>query len=78
MNNSFSITKIIGGLSKTLNVVNQLIPLYNQAKPYLGKANKMLSNINNFSLYQQKPNKTQSNPIQQSTPKNNNLPTFFQ
>jgi len=75
MNNAFSLTKIIGGLSKTLNVVNQLIPLYNQVKPYLGKASKLMNNINNFSLSQTntpKTNQVENNQIP------NNLPTFFQ
>ena len=75
MNNTFSITKIIGGLSKTLNVVNQLIPLYNQVKPYLGKANKLMNNINNLSITQKKnlnSNQHKNNQTQ------NNLPTFFQ
>lgn len=75
MNNAFSLTKIIGGLSKTLNVVNQLIPLYNQVKPYLGKASKLMNNINNFSLSQTntpKTNQVEKNQIP------NNLPTFFQ
>lgn len=75
MNNTFSITKIIGGLSKTLNVVNQLIPLYNQVKPYLSKANKFMNNINNFSLTQTTPPKTNQVENKQSP---NNLPTFFQ
>ena len=75
MNNAFSLTKIIGGLSKTLNVVNQLIPLYNQVKPYLGKASKLMNNINIFSLSQTntpKTNQIKKNQIP------NNLPTFFQ
>lgn len=74
MNNTFSLTKIIGGLSKTLNVVNQLIPLYNQVKPYIAKANKFKSNINNISI---KP--TQNiQPKQTNTQNHTNLPTFFQ
>ena len=75
MNNAFSLTKIIGALSKTLNVVNQLIPLYDQVKPYLGKASKLMNNINNFSLSQTntpKTNQVEKNQIP------NNLPTFFQ
>lgn len=74
MNNAFSLTKIIGGLSKTLNVVNQLIPLYNQVKPYVGKANKLMSNINNLSTKQ----KSNTQTVQPKTQIQNNLPTFFQ
>ena len=77
MNNAFSLTKIIGGLSKTLNIVNQLIPLYNQVKPYIGKANQMINNINNLNI--NKP-KQQTLKIQNTTnpPPQINLPTFFQ
>lgn len=77
MNNAFSLTKIIGGLSKTLNIVNQLIPLYNQVKPYIGKANQMINNINNLNI--NKP-KQQTLKIQNNTnpTPQNNLPTFFQ
>lgn len=33
-----TLTKVIGGMSKTLNVVNQLLPLYKEAKPMLSNA----------------------------------------
>lgn len=70
MNNALSITKIINGLSKTLSIANQLIPLYKQAKPYLNK----LSNINiptpNFN--QQPQNQIKENKSY------DNQPTFFQ
>ena len=33
-----TLTKFIGGMSKTLNVVNQLLPLYKEAKPMLSNA----------------------------------------
>ena len=38
---TFSLVKVLGGLSKTLNVANQLIPLYNQAKPMISNAKNM-------------------------------------
>jgi len=39
---SFSLMKVLGGISKTLNVANQLIPLYNQAKPMISNAKNIL------------------------------------
>lgn len=37
---SLSFGKIIGGISKTLNIANQIIPLYLKAKPMITNANK--------------------------------------
>lgn len=83
MNNVFSITKIISGLSKTLNIVNQLIPLYNQVKPYMGKANNFINNINNINnintINTTNNNKYLKNTIEpDKSTHQNNLPTFFQ
>ena len=50
MNNKLSIINIISGLSKTLNIANQMLPLYKQIKPYIIKTNNMLSNINKTNL----------------------------
>ena len=72
MNNSFSLIKLIGGLSKTLNVVNQLLPLYKQVKPYVGKAGQFLTNINNLPIPKQ------NFPQKINNQTNNNIPTFFQ
>ena len=46
---TFSFTKILGGISKTLNVANQLIPLYNQAKPILSNARNILDVLKDFN-----------------------------
>lgn len=43
MNNNLSLTKIISGLSKTLNIANQMIPLYKQVKPILQKTNELIA-----------------------------------
>ena len=72
MNNGLSILRIIGGLSKTIGVARQLIPLYKQVQPILNNSSKILNNINNFSL--NKPKNT--TPVKQELINNN--PTFFQ
>ncbi len=38
-----SIGKIIGGISKTLRIANQIIPLYQRAKPAIANARNMIS-----------------------------------
>lgn len=37
--------KVISGISKSLNVVNQLIPLYREVKPVIGNAKTILSTL---------------------------------
>lgn len=74
MNNGFSLIKIVSGLSKTLNVANQLIPLYNQIKPMIANGSKFLSNLQNKVT-----SSTTTNPTPQKTiPTPTSTPTFFQ
>lgn len=47
--NPFSIGKLIGGISKTLNVANQVIPLYKEAKPMLQNARNAINIIKEFT-----------------------------
>ena len=67
MNNNLSLTKIISGLSKTLNIANQMIPLYKQVKPILQKTNELIT-------------KQPAKQATENTKGNNqtNSPTFFQ
>ncbi len=44
-----SFGRIIGGISKTLNFANQVIPIYEQAKPLIGNARKVMSIMKEFS-----------------------------
>lgn len=46
---TFTLSKILGGLSKTLNVANQVIPLYQQAKPLIGNARSILGVLKEFN-----------------------------
>lgn len=46
---TFSFTKILSGISKTLNVANQIIPLYNQAKPIISNARNILGVLKEFN-----------------------------
>lgn len=79
MNNGLSLVKIITGLSKTLSIANQLLPLYTQIKPIISKKNDLKSSLQTLN---NKLNKIKSLPPQNvSTIKvinNNGGPTFFQ
>lgn len=44
-----TLPKILGGISKTLGVVNQVIPLYKEAKPMIANARNALSLVKEFS-----------------------------
>lgn len=79
---AFSFTKILGGISKTLNVANQLIPLYNQAKPIISNARNILGVLKEFNSKDSVNNKNtiESNDYQikkEDNSSNSNNPTFF-
>ncbi len=46
---TFSLGRIVGGLSKTLGVVNQIIPLYKEAKPVIQNAKNAVGLIKEFT-----------------------------
>lgn len=84
---TLSFGKILGGLSKTLGVVNQVIPIYKEAKPMIQNAKTAFSLIKEFG-------NSATNRVMTNTEKNlkpikeqiNNMnirenkkgPTFFQ
>ena len=45
-----TLTKVIGGMSKTLNVVNQLLPLYKEAKPIISNAQNAFKIAKEFMI----------------------------
>lgn len=83
MNNGLSMLSILNGLSRTLNIAHQLIPLYKQVKPIINNSSKILSNIKglNFNT-NRKVNGGDENikRIQRNTNKvySYSSPTFFQ
>ena len=86
---SLSFSKIIGGISKTLTVANQLIPLYVKAKPIISNAKNTLgvlremtskiANINKPSEDNINNVKVENNIIStiESSKKEDNKPIFF-
>ncbi len=86
-----SLTKVISGISKTLNIANQVIPLYQQVKPIISNASSILSVFKEFNSNDDKnTTSSPSNNVKSSTPAvtntlpekkelvANGLPTFFQ
>lgn len=43
INNGLTFTKLLGGISKTLSIANQVIPIYREAKPMINNAKTILS-----------------------------------
>lgn len=79
MSNNISLLKIINGLSKTINIANQMLPLYNQIKPIITSGSKMLSNINTSTKIETPKKITKKETLVEVNQKNNSsLPTFFQ
>ena len=79
-NSGLSFTKILTGISKTLNVANQVIPLYQEAKPMINNAKNI------FNVLKDIGKKDTTSPIKNNikkdafkqAPINNNNPRFFQ
>lgn len=59
-----SLTKIIGGLSKTLQIANQVIPLYQKAKPMISNARSLFSIVKEMGKNTKETIKT---PIKEDT-----------
>ncbi len=80
--NNLSLSKIITTLSKTLDSINQIIPLYREAKPLLNNLKSSINIIKDWGT------KTSSNIVDNKNIKNIrkkvelikniNNPTFFQ
>ena len=86
---ALSFGKVIGGLSKTLGVVNQIIPIYKEAQPIINNAknafgiikefkNTATNKIINNTEKNIKPIKEKINAIKSANFSNYNGPTFFQ
>ena len=75
----YSLGTIINGISKTLNVVNQAIPLYNQINPMIKNARNALGIVKEFNKSTiLRANNNINNIKKNIIPNNNNRPTFFQ
>jgi len=71
MNNGLSILKVVNGISKTLNIANQMIPLYKQVKPIIANSNKIVNGLKNLNINQSKSSNTNNRKNNYNT--NNSL-----
>ena len=73
-----NISKVISGLSKTLNIANQAIPIYKQAKPMFKNAKNIINSLNSLSKnYNINRNTTNNKVIKKESKLVLNKPTFF-
>lgn len=79
-----SLSKVVGGISKTLSVANQIIPLYREAKPIIQNARGALKIAREFLSTHQKETieptpqalETTVSPKKQTEPKKESITTF--
>ena len=79
---NFNMSTILNGTSKTLNFVNQAIPVVKQISPLVKNTKTMFKVMNEFKKTDViKPTKKINNTIQKAVPNidtaDNNSPTFF-
>ena len=77
---NISVTNILNSTQKTLNFVNQVIPIVKQVQPIMNNAKTMFKVMNEFKKEEIKVNDNLDNVVDvKKTPKisNDNLPTFF-
>lgn len=77
-----TIGKVFSGISKSLNVVNQLIPIYREVKPVIGNAKNILNVFKEFNDNSSKKGKNITTIIKKKDTLNiestsNNNPVFF-
>ena len=81
---TFSLTRVLGGISKGLSIANQVIPLYQQAKPMIQNAKKVMSVLKEFNKSSTPTTNNNKTTIDiDETPKktdiiNQSRPVFFQ
>lgn len=81
LTNSLTLPKIIGGISKTLQIANQIIPLYQKAKPLITNARSIMSIMKEMG--QKVPKTIEAKEVvttkekQEKKEETNASPTFF-
>ena len=79
-----NLAKIIGGLSKTLQIANQVIPLYQKAKPMISNARSLFGIVKEMGKNTQKEKQIASTSNKKTVETSNQQkkertpsPTFF-
>jgi len=73
ISSSLTLPKVIGGISKTLNVANQLIPIYVQAKPMIQNAKSAFKVAKEIMATPNKKTTNSSNNINTTVKKTNTV-----
>ena len=77
--NGINWSTILSNTQKTLNIVNQTIPLVKQVGPVVNNAKTMFKIMNEFKKVETPQNNTKTKEVKETnTPIYNNNPTFFQ
>ncbi len=81
VSSGITLAKVLSGLSKTINIAKEVIPLYESVKPMIGSAKnlpKILNTLNRGSKVKETPKEVNSSIIK-TTIKSSliNNPTFF-
>ena len=76
--NTLSISKVINGLSRTLNVINQVIPLYQQTKPVISNIKNIYDLVKNNNNSFNKKQTIDIKVNKKNTSSNIANPVFFQ
>ena len=74
---SFGFTNVLNGISKTLNLANQVIPLYKEVSPMVKNAKNVISTISSSNLFNKRAIKKTVQTNQKKELSLNN-PVFFQ
>jgi len=81
VNSGLTFAKVLGGISKTLNIANQVIPIYREAKPMINNAKNILSVLKDFNISNSHKNNTLKENNKKDTVNKeiirNNGPNFF-
>lgn len=73
-----TIPKILGGINKSLNIANQLMPLVKEAKPVIQNMKKAWLVLQEFKPQKESENKDQKKTVNQIKLSSLNKPVFFQ
>ena len=64
-----NLSKIVGGISKTLNVANQIIPLYMQARPIINNARGVFKIAKEFLNTPKQEGSTSKSTVKETSPR---------
>ena len=70
---SLTFTKILNGISHSLNIAKRVVPLYESVKPMFNNAKNAYQKLKGFNINKQ----ITSSPDKKTITFNSNSPTFF-